>query len=152
MKLKLFEILTELIDLYSIEDMESKGITYKIDSENARRLVVYLSYKKTYYAIRILPVFNPKRPSINFGSANEQFRNLNFTTLTTSIYSSHILAVIFSFVRYWVDKYNVQEFEYGADGHTRQQLYTYYLEKHFQDFTPSVEKFGSADIFVWTKK
>ena len=96
---------------------------------------------------------NPERPSVNFGSTDENYENLNFTKLLNSPYSSRILAAVFGLIRYWVDKYDVQQFEYGADGNTRIKLYKYYLNKHFPDFenTNKVETIDS-DIFIWEKK
>jgi hypothetical protein len=73
--------------------------------------------------------------------------------LLNSPFSSRILAAIFGLIRYWVDKHNIQQFEYGAESNTRIKLYNYYLTKHFPDFenTNKVELIDS-DIFIWEKK
>jgi hypothetical protein len=151
--IKLTELLKEIIDIYSPEELGSKDIEYKIDRDSPTRFRVELKYKDQYYILSILPLFNPKRPSINFGSSDENYENLNLTQLLNSPYSSRILAAVFGLIRYWIDKHNIQQFEYGADGNTRIKLYDYYLTKHFSDFknTNKVELIDS-DIFIWEKK
>jgi hypothetical protein len=151
--IKLSNLLKEIIDIYSPEELNSKDIEYKIDRDSPTRFRVELKYKDQYYILSILPLFNPKRPSINFGSSDEKYENLNLTQLLNSPYSSRILAAVFGLIRYWVDKHNIQQFEYGADGNTRIKLYNYYLTKHFPDFknTNKVELIDS-DIFIWEKK
>lgn len=151
MKINLLEILKEIVDIYKPEELESKGIKYNIEQDYARRFNVNLEYKDQYYSIRILPMFNYKRSSINFGSTDSNFKNINLNTLINSQYSSRILAAIFGLIRYWVDKYNIQEFEYIAEGEVRNKLYDYYLSKHFSDFEKSEEKFEEEKIQVWKK-
>jgi hypothetical protein len=150
--MKLLNILKEIIDIYSPEELNSKGIEYNIERESSTRFRVTLKYKDQYYILTILPLFNPKRPSINFGSSDEKYENLNLSQLLNSPSSSRILAAIFGLIRYWVDKYNIQQFEYGADGSTRVKLYDYYLTKHFPDFENTQEKIGDITLQVWTKK
>lgn len=151
MKIKLLNILKEIIDIYSPEELNSKEIKYDIVEDNKRRFIVNLTYKDQYYSLRILPIFNPKRSSINFGNTDEKYENLNLNQLLNSPYSSRILASIFGLIRYWIDKHNIQEFEYGAEGETRNKLYNYYLNKHFPDFENVQENFGNEIIQVWKK-
>lgn len=150
--IKLVELLTELIDIYSPDELLSKNIEYNVEREAATRFRVTLKYKDQYYVLSILPLLNPKRPSINFGSTNKNYENLNLSQLLNSPYSSRILAAVFGLIRYWIDKYNIQEFEYGADGNVRVKIYNYYLTKHFPDFknTNTVEP-PYSDIFIWKK-
>ena len=149
--MKLLEILKEIINIYSPEELNSKDIEYKIDRESSTRFRVELKYKDQYYVLTILPLFNPKRPSINFGSTDEKYENLNLNQLLNSPYSSRILASVFGLIKYWVDKYDVKEFEYGAEGDVRNKLYKYYLEKHFPDFKNTQEKIGNETLQVWKK-
>lgn len=151
MKIKLLNILKEIIDIYSPEELNSKEIKYDIVEDNKRRFIVNLTYKDQYYSLRILPIFNPKRSSINFGNTDEKYENLNLNQLLNSPYSSRILASIFGLIRYWIDKHNIQEFEYSAEGETRNKLYNYYLNKHFPDFENVQENFGNEIIQVWKK-
>jgi len=150
--IKLTNLLKEIIDIYSSEELNSKDIEYVIDREAPTRFRVNLKYKDQYYTLTILPLFNPKRPSVNFGSTDKNYENLNLNQLLNSPYSSRILAAIFGLIRYWVDKYNIQQFEYGAEGEIRNKLYNYYLTKHFPDFENTQEKIGDATLQVWTKK
>jgi len=149
--IKLTNLLKEIIDIYSPEELNSKEIEYEITQESKTRFSVNIKYKDQYYKLKILPLFNPKRPSINFGDTDENYENLNLEQLLNSPYSSRILAAIFGLIRYWVDKYNVQEFEYGADGNTRTKLYDYYLKKHFPDFKNIQEKYGDTILQTWKK-
>ena len=148
---KLVELLNELIDIYTPEELNSKGIEYYIEREAATRFRVRLKYKDQYYILSILPLFNPKRPNINFGNTDENYENLDLNQLLNSPYSSRILASIFGLIRYWVDKYNIQEFEYGAEGNIRTKLYNYYLKKHFPDFENIQEKYGDTILQIWKK-
>jgi hypothetical protein len=150
--IRLENLLKEIIDIYSPEELNSKNIEYTIDREALTRFRVNLKYKDQYYTLTILPLFNPKRPSISFGSTDENYENLNLNQLLNSPYSSRILAAIFGLIRYWVDKYNIQQFEYGAEGKVRNKLYNYYLTKHFSDFENTHEKMGDAVLQVWKKK
>ena len=151
MKVKLLDLIKEVIDIYSPDELSSKEIKYNIVEDNKRIFIVNLNYKDQYYSLRILPLFNPKRSSINFGNTDERYEKLNLNQLLNSPYSSRILASIFGLIRYWVDKYNIQEFEYGAEGKIRNQLYNYYLNKHFSDFENTQENFGNEIIQVWKK-
>ena len=147
--MKLLEILKEIIDIYPPDELSSKDIEYTIKQESTRRFIVNLKYKDQYYSLRIIPLF--KRPSINFGNTDKNYENINFNELLNSPYSSRILAAIFGLIRYWIDKYGIQEIEYGAEGKTRNQLYNYYLTKHFSDFQNYQEKFGTGVLQVWKK-
>lgn len=145
------KILAELIDVYTPSELAGKGIKCSIVEESPRRFTVNLNYKDQFYSLRILPVFNVKRPSINFGSTDVNYKNLNLNQLINSPYSSRILAAIFGLIRDWVDKYNIQEFEYGAEGSVRNKLYDYYLTKHFSDFVNTQEEIGAETLQVWKK-
>jgi hypothetical protein len=149
--IRLISLLKEIIDIYSSDELNSKGIEYDIEQESPKRFIVNLKYKDQYYSLRILPVFNPKRSSINFGNTDNKFENLNLNTLLNSPYSSRILATVFGLIRYWIDKYNIQEFEYAAEGNIRNQIYNYYLKKHFPDFKNFQENFGDETIQIWKK-
>lgn len=149
--IKLATLIKELIDLYRPEELASKGISHVIEEESSKRFTVLLSYKDEHYMIKVLPLYNVKRPSINFGNTNSDYENLNLNKLINSPYSSRILATVFGLIRYWVDKYNVQEFEYGAEGEVRNKLYSYYLKKYFSDFQNFQESFGENIIQVWKK-
>jgi hypothetical protein len=150
--IKLKDLLREIIDIYSPEELNSKDIEYIIDREAPTRFRVNLKYKDQYYTLTILPIFNLKRPSVNFGSTDENYESLNLNQLLNSPYSSRILAAIFGLIRYWVDKYDIQQFEYGAEGEVRNKLYHYYLTKHFPDFKNTQEKIGDTTLQIWMKK
>ena len=147
----LIKKLNESVDLYSPEQLPSKDIEYTIERDSSTRFRATLRYKDQYYILTVLPLFNPKRPSVNFGSTDKNHTTLDLNTLLNSPYSFRVLAAIFGLIRYWVDKYNIQQFEYTAEGSTRNKIYKYYLEKHFSDFENSQEQFNGATIEVWKK-
>lgn len=149
--IKLINLLKEIVDIYSPEELNSKDIEYNIERESSTRFKVTLKYKDQHYVLIILILLTPKRPSINFGSTDEKYENLNLSQLLNSPYSSRILAAVFGLIRYWIDKYNIKEFEYGAEGDIRNKLYDYYLKKHFPDFENIQEKYGDIILQVWKK-
>ena len=150
-QIKLSNLLQEIIDIYKPEELKDKGIEYSIEQETPIKFIVNLKYKDQNYSLYIRPVFNPKRPSINFGITDKNYKNLNLSQLLNSPYSSRILASVFGLIRYWIDKYNIQEFEYSAEGNIRNKLYNYYLTKHFLDFKNSQEEYGNSILQIWKR-
>jgi len=151
---KLIDLLKEIIDIYSPEELNDKEIEYNIEENTPRYFSSTLKYKDQYYALRILPVFNPKIPHINFGNTDETYNQLNLSQLLNSPYSSRVLAAIFGLIRYWVDSNNIKEFGYVAEGDTRNKIYDYYLNKHFSDFEKTSLSEPNDDMkdIIWTKK
>ena len=82
---KLINLLKEIIDIYSPDELSSKEIEYNIERESSKRFRVTLKYKDQYYVLTILPLLNPKRPSINFGSTDEKYENLNLDQLSQGL-------------------------------------------------------------------
>ena len=150
--IKLTDFLKEVVDIYRPSELRDKGVFIDIKEENRRKFKVILTYKNSYYEFIALPLYNPKRPSINFGDTDPQGATLNLSTLLNSTHSPRILASIFGLLRYWVDKYDIQEFEYGAEGDVRVRLYDMYLTKHFPDFENTQEKYGEHILQIWTRK
>ena len=150
--IKLNKLINEIVDIYSPEELKSKGIEYVIKGESPSRFRVHLRYKDKYYELSILPTYNPKCPSLYFGNTDENYDNLNTNELLNSPYSSRILAAIFGLIRYWVDKYNVPCFDYSVEGEVRTKIYDYYFNKHFRDFESTYELDGSLPIQTWKRK
>jgi hypothetical protein len=149
--IKIKDLLKEAIDIYSPGELNSKGIDYDIETESAKRFEVKLKYKDAYYRLQITPLFTPI-PVVSFGNTDENYDNPNFGgELINSPYSSRILAAIFGLIRYWIDKYNIQQFEYGVEGKVRTTLYDYYFTKHFPDFESTQEMDGSLLVYTWKK-
>jgi hypothetical protein len=145
--IKLSQLLTEIIDLYSPDELEDKGITYDIVKDEPRRFIVNLKYKDTYYTLRILPFFSLKYPSLLFGVTKPDYKDVDIDSLINSPHTPRMGAAIFGLIRWWVDKHNIQGLEYSAEGRVRESLYRYYLEKHFKDFTLS--KDTTTDDIIW---
>jgi len=151
--IKLTDLLKEIIDIYSPEELKSKGIEYEIIQDTSRRFKVLLSYKDYHYLLAILSLLNPKIPSINFGDTDKEGNGLNLQKLLNVPHSPRILAAIFGLIRYWVDKHNIQEFEYAAEGDVRNKIYNYYLTKHFPDFKKiDGNNIEDHNIIIWRRK
>jgi hypothetical protein len=151
--IKLTDLLKEIIDIYSPEELESKGIKYSIIQDTPRRFKVLLSYQDHHYLLAILSLLNPKTPSVNFGNTDKEGNGLNLQKLLNVSHSPRILAAIFGLIRYWVDKHNIQEFEYAAEGNIRNKIYDYYLTKHFPDFEKTKgDNIEDHEIVIWKRK
>jgi hypothetical protein len=157
--IKLTNLLNEIMDLYNFQDLDRVGIKYKIEEDTSNSFKVKLEYKGNYYFLRINPTFGGIL-TINFGNTNENYGELNLSKLLNSPHSSMILSAIFGLIRYWVDKWDIKQFDYAASGQVRNKLYKYYLEKHFSDFQDRLETDPEAyeneepdtEIHIWTKK
>lgn len=155
--IKLIDLLKETIDIYKPDELESKGIKYKIKKDNSKEFLVNIEYQNNYYYLRIgaedIPI-----PHIDFGIVGPKFKDkdLNFDDLINSPSTPRMLAAIFGLVRYWVDKHNIKEIGYDArteKGNLRNKLYDYYLKKHFSDFEQIVDKrYSFIDMVTLRKK
>lgn len=149
--IKIKDLIKEVIDIYSPEELNSKGIVYKITEESSNKFKVHLKYKDQYYELAILPVYNPKCPTIHFGSTDENYENINLNKLLNSPYTSRILAAIFGLIKYWVNKHSISCFDYSVEGEVRTKLYNYYFSKHFPNFQSTTELDGSLPIQTWKR-
>lgn len=141
-------IFLEVIDLYNIDNFP-KGVEINITSESPKKFFVTIIYKNTKYKLTVLPT-NPIE--VIFGLVDEN-NELDSIKLTNSPYSPLILACIFSLLKYWLDKYNIEEFFYKVDGNMRYKLYDLYLKKHFREYNlEGVKEFGTLKYVVWKKK
>jgi hypothetical protein len=148
---KVEPLIYESIDLYKPNELKSKNIEYKILIESPKRFSVNIKYKDNHYQLLILPMFS-KIPSINFGNTDNQYENLNLSFLLNKPESKKILPSIFGLIKYWIDKYDIREFEYTSDGEVRNKIYEYYINKHFPDFTKTQGEVDGIKINIWKKK
>lgn len=139
-----------------MEELKQKGVDVTIFNESSKRMRVGFNINDKFYCVYISPLFNPKIPVISFGNTDGEYKNLNLNKLLNSTNANYILAIIFSIIRWWVDKYNISVFEYAAEGDIRFKLYGYYLSKHFKDFelTSKIPLATGSNNFnyTWTKK
>lgn len=164
--MKLLKILNEIGGIYSPEELESKNITYKIIRENFIEFVVYLTYtnkenEKYYYKLLIMKMTNrhhviTDRHHVIFTSTNKDFsdvfKNSNIDDLVNLPHSPRILAAIFGLIKYYVDKFNIDEIEYTAEGRVRNKLYDLYL-KNFSNmgFKHYVQYDRGSELNIWKK-
>jgi hypothetical protein len=155
--MKLLKIVNEIGGIYSPEELESKNITYKIVEQNFKRFVVHLTYtnkknEKYYYKLLIIKITNNDRHIVAFGSTNENFYDSNMDDLVNLSHSPRILAAIFGLIKYYVNKFNIEELEYTAEGDVRNKLYDLYL-KNFSDmgFKHYIQDDHGIEVNIWKK-
>ena len=155
--MKLLKIVNEIGGIYSPEELESKNITYKIVEQNFKRFVVHLTYtnkknEKYYYKLLIIKITNNDRHIVAFGSTNENFYDSNMDDLVNLSHSPRILAAIFGLIKYYVNKFNIEELEYTAEGDVRNKLYDLYL-KNFSDmgFRHYIQDDHGIEVNIWKK-
>jgi hypothetical protein len=155
--MKLLKIVNEIGGIYSPEELESKNITYKIVEQNFKRFVVHLTYtnkknEKYYYKLLIIKITNNDRHIVAFGSTNENFYDSNMDDLVNLSHSPRILAAIFGLIKYYVNKFNIEELEYTAEGDVRNKLYDLYL-KNFSDmgFKHYIQDDHGIEVIIWKK-
>ena len=159
--MKLLKILNEIGGIYSPEELESKNITYKIIDQTFKRFVVYLTYtnktnEKYYYKLLIMKMTNTDRHHVIFTSTNKDFsdvfKNSNIDDLVNLPHSPRILAAIFGLIKDYVDKFNIDEIEYTAEGRVRNKLYDLYL-KNFSNmgFKHYVQDDRGSELNIWKK-
>ena len=139
-----------MIDIYTPDEARGKGVSVNIIKEYKDTFRVNIRYKNLYYILEIIPSSTYDNSFVvYFGSTNFAFKGLNMDILLHKSTSPLILATLFGLLRYWVNKYDIKRFEYKAEGHIRQVLYSYYLYKHFKDFEDFEDE---NEIMIWTKK
>ncbi len=152
---KIFKtLIIESIDIFSLDYFRKNGVQITIFEESHRRCRIGFIVNNKYYIVYISPIFSTKIPNISFGNTNQEYENLNLNKLQNSPNVNHILSIIFSIIRYWIDKFNIQTFEYGTTPGIRAKLYNYYLEKHFNDFIlASKDPLPNNNFnYIWKKK
>lgn len=148
------EILNESIDLLDINKLESSDISLRILINTVERFESEFTINSMRYNIFISPT-DGHVPSIFFGNYDEN-NKLNLHKLIEKNYSIRVLSVIFSLIRFWVDKNKVNIFKFSVEGDLRIKLYSYFLNKHFNDFNLIKTKINSENNFIstltWKKK
>jgi len=137
------EFINESIDIYTMDELESKGVYIEIKEESPKSLRVLFSVSGYYYMVLALPT---EVPFVAFGNSDDFGENIELEELLNRDISRFALSVVFSVLRYWTDKFGVKEFNYMVknDG-IRQPLYRYYLDKHFPDFSISIKRIEEED-------
>jgi hypothetical protein len=67
-------------------------------------------------------------------------------------HSPRILAAIFGLIKYYVNKFNIEELEYTAEGDVRNKLYDLYI-KNFSDmgFKHYIQDDHGIEVNIWKK-
>lgn len=142
----------ESVDMYSPNQLKAKGISYKILHSSDTKFRALISYREYKYYLKVFPLFRENIPSINFGTIKQEGESLDMKTLLNVPHTPLILAAIMGLLRFWVDMFNIQKMEYGADGRVRKGLYDLYLSKHFSDFERTTEVVKGKEVNILTRK
>lgn len=139
--------LKEIVDIYDIRNLP-KGVTnLDIKTENRLKFFVDFIYKDTPYSIFITNL-KYNYPTVLFGNREEGGR-LNATELLNVPESKVVLSVVFSLLKYWLEKYKIPKFCYEANGDVKQSLYRKYMEKHFKNYELTDTEL--TNLFIWTR-
>lgn len=147
-------LINESIDIFPLNHFIENGVQITIFEESRLRCRIGFIVNGKYYTVYISPIFSPKIPNISFGNTDEKYGNLNLNKLQNSADAPYILSIVFSIIKYWIDKYNIPTFEYGATESDRAKLYDYYIKKHFSDFELiSKQPLPNNNFnYIWKKK
>jgi len=153
----LAEVLLEMIDLYQLDELKSKGVEYVIKRETSKVMQVFLTYKGKEYEIYFSNVLDPEYHNVSFGNIEDVdgHRVTNVTKLLNDPSSKVIVPTVFGFLKYYVDKYDVKGIEYDLHGSTRDKIYNYYINKYFTGYERSEENVPDEDglkLIRWKKK
>lgn len=132
-------VLEESIDVYSLPDMESRGMKFDILKEDPFSFSATFEVSGKTYQVDIAKGKGmvPKSYDLSFGDVQSNGIK-NVSTLLNSGVPLPVCSRVFSFLRYYVDKYNIDNFSYMVDGDIRSNIYDKYLEKHFPDYSKEV--------------
>jgi hypothetical protein len=126
------EFINESIDIYTMDELESNGVYIEVREETDKSMEALFSVSGYFYKFKIM---STGLPFLAFGNSDDFGQELEMDNLLNRDISRFVLSIVFSLLRYWVDKYEVKALAYMVkDDGIRQPLYQYYLDKHFSDF------------------
>lgn len=142
------ETLNEINDVVPIEQLKDIGIDYDITSEYEDTFFVKINYAKFEEPFGLL--IRGDQHNAIFGPivGNKIDVGTNFNVPEMKV----IRKAIFSFLKYYVDKFNIEYFEFTCDDSMRKDLYTNFMEKWFSDYNMTIRSIGARFAFEMKKK
>jgi hypothetical protein len=139
-------ILNESVDIYTLPEMENRGMKYSILREDRVYLSATFKVGEKVYQVDIAKNggFVKNSYDVSFGDVQPNGVKNTSSLLNLGI-PLPVCSRVFSFVRYYVDKYNVDTFNFTVIGSMRSSIYDKYLEKHFSDFSKEIRKGKTGD-------
>lgn len=147
----LVEVLLESNDVVPISQLDNiEGLSCKILSEvetNFQVLITYDNFDKPFKLVilgtehdaRFGPIIGDDKIDVDtdFGGSGP---------LRT------IRMAIFSYLRYYLDKFNIKHFQFSAKGTNRRGLYKHFMEIRFSDYEMKIRETGTEYLFDMDKK
>lgn len=138
--------LNEAIDIYSLDKLKEFS-NFIIHQENNNEFKVTFSPKNSpnKYQLRIKS-YGKDSIIVDFGVIVDKMVSTSKTIKDEFVLP--VLSTVFSLLRYFIDKYDIQKFNFEAKEGVRSKLYEMYLKKHFNDFAISNDEKSKAGIKI----
>lgn len=152
--ISIVKLILESIDIYSLKDMEDKEMPFEIEKEDKVNFIATFTVAGKKYKVEIRKGYglDPRSHELSFGDVKDNGVK-NTSNLLNAGVPLPVCSRVFSFLRYYLDKYNITAFSYTINGEVRESIYEKYFTKHFSDYTKEEKdlKGSSAKLVVWTK-
>lgn len=147
-------ILNESIDIYSLDYMKDKGLNFNIEREDKVNFIATFTVADKVYQVEIRKGYghNPQSHDFSFGDVKPNGTK-NVSDLLNAGVPLAVCSRVFSFLRYYLDKYDIKSFSYMINGNVRETIYDKYFNKHFSDFTREEYpvKNLTTKAVIWTR-
>ena len=155
--IKLLEnILLEIIEIYPINDIEKKDIKFEIKRDDKNGLIVFFTVYDRTMEMQINKSVSPIQNSYSvfFGQSLSGGKDVDISTMFNDKYKYKTLMTVFSFLKYYIEKYNIDSINYDVSGGDRDRMYEYYMKKHFSEFKKEIVELPEEDdlkLVIWKK-
>lgn len=153
--IKLQNILKEILNSYTLDDLKSKGIIFKIKNFSHKD-EIYIQYKNLFYIVKIFKDDeNPNSIGISFGLSNKNFYSYDMKTLTNSPNTPIILSSIFTLISEYVNNNGISQIVFNVsdeNNNLREKLYDLYMKKHFPHFIKNKNYHNFLNQIIYSKK
>jgi hypothetical protein len=138
-------LLLESIDIFDINNIPCE---FNIHTENNNDItVIFTPNSEDFYQLSI-EIKDDGCYYVIFGVIIDDVVRTSVTL--NSNYRLKVLSTVFSLIKYYTDKYNVECLEMDIDDEMRLKLYNLYFSKHFKNF--QVDKLGNKVRLVKNDK
>lgn len=145
-------------EVFEISDLEGlkETISYKIHKDNKENLWVSFSPIKSEleYQLKIERQYengDKNHPIywVEFGIKKDGYVDTNSSGKDP--YKLSVMKAVFSFLRYYLDKYKINKFYYHADDLMRYPLYNNGFKKNFSDYKETVKDLDGKKSVTYNK-
>lgn len=122
--ISIINLILESIDIYSLEDMEEREMTFEIEREDRANFIASFVVAGREYKIEIRKGYGKHAQSHDFSFGDIKSNGTkNVSDLLKAGVPLPVCSRVFSLLRYYLDKYNVSQFSYQINGNVRESLY-----------------------------